>query len=110
VVDFYISVEIRGGLLDFNNLQSERTTMNNVTPIKKQPISVNLDAMPDEICGADVSDQPFQQGQKCDGKEFTKIFMFKRLSALVSPNGMEQVVQLEFLKCLKCGAVKRFKQ
>jgi len=75
----------------------------------KANVSINLNTMPTETCGAELKDQPFKQGQTCDGTEFTKVFTFKRLSALTSPTGREEIVQLETIKCLKCGAMKVIK-
>ena len=76
----------------------------------QQPVKVNLATMPDITCGAIPANQAYGSspigGEDCQSTEFTKVFMFKKISALVSPNGREQVIQLEVLKCLKCGAVK----
>lgn len=83
--------------------------MNNPNNQPQAKVNINLDTMPDEVCGAEIEDQPLVQYAKCDGIEFTKVFQFKRISALVSPTGKELIYPLEFIRCLKCGAAKVLK-
>lgn len=98
--------------------------MNNKQQVVRAPINMGaiqkqLEIAPFEICGAEPEQQAFKQirdpaklnagdspYETCTSHEFTKIYMFKTLSALVSPTGMEQRVELQLLKCLKCGAIK----
>ena len=83
--------------------------MNNARPMKQQQVTVNLDTMETIKCGASWEDQNFKvvgDPQFCDSTEFTKVFIYKKLSALVSPTGREQIVEMQVLKCMKCGAVK----
>ncbi|MGR9116949.1 MAG: hypothetical protein ACU85E_14390 [Gammaproteobacteria bacterium] len=86
----------------------------NLGAIKKQ-----LETAPFEVCGAEPEQQIFKQMrdpkklmtgdsayETCTSREFIKTFMFKKLSALVSPTGVEQTVELQVLKCAVCGASK----
>jgi hypothetical protein len=47
--------------------------------------------------------------QKCDcgGVIFTEKIMFKKISALVSPTGKEELYPLQVMICDKCGKIPR---
>ena len=42
---------------------------------------------------------------ECESKVFREATMFKRLSALVSPTGKEQIVPLPIFRCDECGNI-----
>jgi hypothetical protein len=42
---------------------------------------------------------------ECDGKIFREVTMFKRLSALVSPTGKEQIVPIPVFRCDTCDNI-----
>ena len=43
--------------------------------------------------------------EKCGGKYFRQVSAFKRLSALISPTGKEQVVPVPTFRCDDCGFI-----
>ena len=43
------------------------------------------------------------QCKKCGSKNFTQVYQMKKLSALLSPNGQEQIVTLPVFICNDCG-------
>ena len=40
---------------------------------------------------------------KCDNQTFAPAFMFKKLSAVLSPNGKDSLIPLQLYACTKCG-------
>ena len=42
---------------------------------------------------------------ECGGKVFRQASMFKRLSALISPTGKEQIVPIPIFRCDDCGHI-----
>lgn len=55
----------------------------------------------------DISDAPWSEC--CEEPQlFTISYMFKRVSALVSPTGQEEHVPIEVITCKKCGKVPEF--
>ena len=43
--------------------------------------------------------------EECGGKIFRQASMFKRLSALVSPTGKQQIVPIPVFRCDDCGYI-----
>jgi NAD-dependent dihydropyrimidine dehydrogenase PreA subunit len=84
--------------------------MSKTIPInkKQQTVTIDLDKMADVVCGANPDDQVYKISPlaPCDSTEFTKTYSYKRISAIVSPTGKDEIVVMEFVKCLKCGAMK----
>ncbi len=62
---------------------------------KKPEAQIKIDAsdLKDIICS------------NCGGKIFRQASMFKRLSALVSPTGKEQIVPIPIFRCDDCGNI-----
>jgi len=62
---------------------------------QQQPQSINLkaDDLDDIVC------------ENCDGQIFREASMFKRLSALLSPTGKEQIVPIPIFRCDDCGHI-----
>jgi len=63
------------------------------SPKQDQNITINAADLIDIICAA------------CDGKVFRQASMFKRLSALISPSGKEQIVPIPVFRCDDCGNI-----
>jgi hypothetical protein len=47
---------------------------------------------------------------ECGGMMFTTSMMFKKLSALMSPTGKNELVPLEVAVCTSCGKIPEFSQ
>ena len=43
--------------------------------------------------------------EECGGKIFRSVQMFKRLSAIMSPTGKEQIVPIPVFRCDDCGHI-----
>lgn len=41
----------------------------------------------------------------CDNKTFEPVFVIKRISPLISPNGEETLVPLQVFKCVECDHI-----
>jgi len=41
----------------------------------------------------------------CGNETFSRSYIIKRLSALMSPSGMETLIPLQIFKCDKCGHI-----
>jgi hypothetical protein len=52
-----------------------------------------------------IRNSPTIECEECGGKLFTEKLMFKKISALISPTGKEEVVPMPLLVCEKCGKV-----
>ena len=58
-------------------------------------ININPDDMEDVFC------------DKCEGQIFTPAFLFKKLSAVVSPTGKATMVPMQVFKCDDCGHINK---
>jgi len=43
--------------------------------------------------------------EKCKGQVFTPVMLFKKISAVLSPNGKKALFPLEVYKCDECGHI-----
>ena len=43
--------------------------------------------------------------EKCDNQTFAQVFLFKKLSAILSPSGKETLVPLQVYACAKCDHI-----
>lgn len=59
--------------------------------MEKFNMNVNPNTLPDVICSS------------CGSKYWEQCFMLKKVSALVSPNGQEGVINIPALVCRGCG-------
>ena len=41
----------------------------------------------------------------CGGKLFREAYMFKKISAIVSPSGREEIIPFMTYQCLECGNI-----
>lgn len=86
--------------------------MSKPVPFNKnqQQVTINLEKIPDlecwEIKSAPGAALLQNNDERCHAKEFVKTYSMKKISAIVSPNGREQVVMIEYVKCIVCGAIK----
>ena len=62
------------------------------TPLQTN-INVNPEDLKDIIC------------EDCGSKFFRQVQAFKRLSALISPTGKEQIVPVPVFRCDECGFI-----
>ena len=62
---------------------------------------------PTDIMRIDIGMLKNSKFQKCDcgGVMFEEKIMFKKISALISPTGKEELYPLQVLVCDKCGKV-----
>ena len=63
----------------------------------KRPQGLNLNIKP-----SDMKDITCEQ---CGSKYFRQVNAFKRLSALISPSGKEQIVPIPVFRCDECGFI-----
>jgi uncharacterized Zn finger protein len=61
----------------------------------KTQITINASDLKDVVC------------ENCGGKVFKEVTMFKKLSALVSPSGKEQLVPIPVFRCDDCGHINK---
>jgi len=56
-------------------------------------LNVNIDELPTLTC------------QECEGTVFIPVMMFKKVSALIAPDGQEQLLPMQIFQCCNCGTV-----
>ena len=59
----------------------------------EKQININPDDLQDVFC------------TECENQTFIQVFLFKKLSAVLSPNGKESMIPLQVFKCDKCGNI-----
>ena len=42
---------------------------------------------------------------KCENQTFIQVSMFKKISAILSPNGQESMIPIQVYKCDECGHI-----
>ena len=45
--------------------------------------------------------------EKCGNQTFSMAFLFKKISAVLSPNGKESMIPLQVYKCDECGHINK---
>ena len=60
---------------------------------QQQQVNINPDDLVDVCC------------DKCGNQTFVQAFLFKKLSAVLSPNGKESMIPLQIFKCDECGHI-----
>jgi DNA-directed RNA polymerase subunit RPC12/RpoP len=45
--------------------------------------------------------------EKCGSQTFSQVFLFKKLSAVLSPNGKDTFVPMQTYKCTECGHINK---
>jgi hypothetical protein len=59
----------------------------------QQKVNINLNDAQDLTCN------------NCGSHFFNTVYMFKKISALVSPNGRESIIPIETFSCIECGTI-----
>jgi hypothetical protein len=62
---------------------------------QQQNININPDDLVDVVC------------DKCGCQTFSQVFLFKKLSAVLSPTGKDTMVPLQTYKCTDCGHINK---
>lgn len=55
----------------------------------------------------DLSETSDLQCSNCGNRFFHMVYMFKKISALLSPAGKESIIPIETFACLECGNVNK---
>lgn len=55
----------------------------------------------------DLSQTTDLECSNCGSKFFHMAYMFKKISALISPTGKESIVPIETFACLECGNINK---
>ena len=58
-------------------------------------VNINPDDLTDVVC------------EKCGNQTFTMAFLFKKISAVLSPNGQKALFPLEVYRCTDCGHINK---
>ena len=58
-------------------------------------VNINPDDLVDVVC------------EKCENQTFSMAFLFKKISAVLSPNGKESMIPLQIYKCDECGHINK---
>ena len=56
-------------------------------------LNINPDDLVDVLC------------EKCDNQTFIQVYLFKSLSAVLSPSGKKTIVPMQVFKCDDCGHI-----
>ena len=63
--------------------------------MEQQQLNINPNDLEDVICDA------------CGNQTFSQAYLFKKLSAVLSPNGKDSLIPLQIFECKKCGHVNK---
>ena len=63
----------------------------------KRPNGLNMNISPENMIDITCAN--------CSSKYFRQVNAFKRLSALISPTGKEQIIPIPVFKCDECGFI-----
>jgi|TARA_R110000796_G_scaffold59126_1_gene136292 hypothetical protein len=58
-------------------------------------VNINPDDLADVVC------------EKCEGQTFVQVFLFKSLSAVMSPTGKKTMVPMQAFKCDECNHISK---
>jgi len=61
----------------------------------KTQVKIDLNDLIDIVC------------ENCEGKFFRQVSAFKKLSALISPTGKEQIMPVPVFRCDECGHINK---
>ena len=61
----------------------------------KTQVKIDLNDLTDIVC------------ENCEGKFFRQVSAFKKLSALISPTGKEQIMPVPVFRCDECGHINK---
>ena len=66
-----------------------------MNPSQPKNVNLNPDDLTDVVC------------EKCGCQVFEPAFLFKKLSAVLSPNGKDSLIPLNIFKCSDCGHINK---
>ena len=66
-----------------------------MNPGQQANINLNPEDLEDVLC------------EKCESQTFSQVFLFKKLSAVLSPNGKDTFVPMQTYKCTDCGHINK---
>ena len=58
-----------------------------------QQVQINPNDLEDILC------------EKCESQCFEPTFLFKKLSAVLSPTGVENIIPMQLYRCAECGHI-----
>ncbi len=67
----------------------------NMNPGQQQQIKLNPNDLEDVVC------------EKCENQTFEPVFLFKKLSAVLSPSGKDTMVPMQTYRCTECGHMNK---
>ena len=62
---------------------------------QEQQFNINPEDLTDVVC------------ESCGSQFFEPTFLFKKISAILSPNGKESMIPMQIYKCSDCGHVNK---
>jgi hypothetical protein len=65
----------------------------NMNQAQEQQVQINPNDLEDITC------------DKCDSQCFEQTFLFKKLSAILSPTGQETIMPMQIYRCADCGHI-----
>jgi hypothetical protein len=65
------------------------------------------DPAPKASVKLDLSQTSDLQCSNCGSRFFHMAYMFKKVSALISPSGKESLIPIETFACLECGNINK---
>lgn len=69
--------------------------LNPKKPLPKAPIKLDLAQAETIVC------------EECGNMLFLQSFIMKKISAIMSPSGKEEIIQIPVMSCGSCGAVPK---
>jgi len=67
----------------------------NLNQPQQQQLNINPNDLEDMLC------------EKCECQTFEPAFMFKQLSAVMSPTGKETLIPIQIYRCTECGHINK---
>ena len=64
-----------------------------LNPNQGQQININQNDLEDMLCG------------KCEAQTFKPAFLFKKLSAIMSPTGKDTLIPIQIYQCTECNHI-----
>jgi hypothetical protein len=64
-----------------------------LNPNQGQQININPNDLEDMLCG------------KCEAQTFKPAFLFKKLSAIMSPTGKDTLIPIQIYQCTECNHI-----
>ena len=64
-----------------------------MNPNENAQVSINPNDLEDVLC------------EKCECQSFDLAFLFKKISAVLSPSGKESLIPIQVYKCTDCGHI-----